>query len=169
MPKSLAEVWLTTHRHGLFEHLRGKYNRGVEPLNDPNMVADPRAEDLLLGLLRFNVGARAAVERTGLQVSHFTQRKARLAWEGQPDDTYRICIVNEYDQAAREIEDIWCKLRFVHGAPAELYEASSTEVAVALAGRIVALAKARDSLREASTWLGKSMSGESAGMGGVQL
>lgn len=154
MARTIAEIWLSTGGHGVYEHLgtvpvvRG---RRIPP---PRAIASPRAEALLCGCLAFyGEDARAGASRAGLAASYFTTFKARTFWAGNTDPAYRAYVMAEFDWAADEVLAQWCERKVTGAHDADLYDAAVTEVAEALAEHIVRLAQVRDKLVEAERLL----------------
>lgn len=153
MARTIAEVWLSTCGHGVYEHLGTVVPRPGRRTPEPRNLRDPRAEALLCGCLAFYGNyARQGAARVGLQGHDFTVTKARTMWAGGSDPAYRAFVMAEYDWAADEVLAQWCERR-VAGLEAKLYDAGATEIAEALAGHIVRLAQVRAKLAEAEQLL----------------
>jgi hypothetical protein len=153
MALTLAELWLSTGGHGVYEHLGTTPVRPGRRIPQPRAMASPRAEDLLCGCLAFyGAECREGATLAGLKTSDLTTAKARAMWDGSPSPTYRAYVMAEYDWAADELLRQWCERR-VAGLEADLYGASAAEIAEALAGHIVRLAQVRDKLIEAERLL----------------
>jgi hypothetical protein len=150
MAQTLAELWISTGGHGVYEHLREAPVRPHRATPDPQALACPRAEHLLCGCLAYyGEYARQGASRTGLTVRHFTNGKARHMWAvADSDRDYRAFVMAEYDWAAEEMLGQWCERR-ARGQPANLYDAGAAEIAEALAGHVVRLALVREKLIEA--------------------
>lgn len=150
MARTIAEVWLSTCGHGVYEHLGTVVPRPGRRTPEPRNLRDPRAEALLCGCLAFYGNyARQGAARVGLQGHDFTVTKARTMWAGGSDPAYRAFVMAEYDWAAEDVLRQWCQHKVVGTHNADLYDATVTEIAEALAGHIVRLARTRELLTEA--------------------
>lgn len=150
MARTLAEIWLATGGHGIYEHLGTAPRHRGRRIPEPRGIMAPRAEDLLCGCLAFYGSyAREGASRAGLQASHFTTAKARSMWAGGNEPAYRAYVMAEYDWAADEVLVQWCERKLAGAHDADLYDATATEVAEALAGHIARLARTRELLVEA--------------------
>jgi hypothetical protein len=150
MARTLAEIWLATGGHGVYEHLGTAPRHRGRRIPEPRGIMAPRAEDLLCGCLAFYGSyARDGAARAGLTAGDFTTAKARAFWTGGNDATYRDYVMAEYDWAADEVLVAWCERKLAGAHDAALYDATATEIAEALAGHIVRLARTRALLLEA--------------------
>lgn len=150
MARTLADVWLATGGHGIYEHLGTVAPRRGRRIPEPRAMASPRAEDLLCGCLAYYGDyARRGAAAAGLLAHHFTTAKARTMWAGGNDAAYRAYVMAEYDWAADEVLVRWCERKLAGAHDAPLYDADATEIAEALAGHIVRLARTRELLTEA--------------------
>lgn len=154
MARTVAEVWLSTGGHGIYEHLHAVPVRRGRRIPVPRAIVSPRAEDLLCGCLAFyGEYAREGAARAGLQASHFTEAKARAMWAGGNDATYRAYVMAEYDWAANEVLAQWCERKVAGAHDADLYDANAAEIAEALAEHVVRMAQVREKLTEAERLL----------------
>ena len=151
MARTIAEVWLSTGGHGVYEHLGTVRPRPGRRTPEPRGITSPRAEALLCGCLAFyGELARDGAARAGLRATDLTVAKARAMWaDGVGEPSYRAYVMAEYDWAADEVLTGWCARRVAGAYDHALYEGHPSEVAEALAGHIVRLARTRELLIEA--------------------
>lgn len=154
MARALADVWLATGGHGIYEHLGTAPVRAGRLIPEARGITSPRAEDLLCGCLAYySACARESATRAGLQVADLTQSKARAMWDGRADPDYRAYVMAEYQWAGDAVDRQWCARKLAGSHDADLYESSPAHVAEALAGHIVRLAQVRALLLDAERLL----------------
>ena len=177
----LAELWCSRASPSLFARLESRYERANEHpggvLRDPWAVCDLRAEVLLLGHLLFYEDpgwgdpTRIAAGRAGLKPWHVTDRGLRAAWaENEWSKHLRSYVIGEFYTAKEAVSELWCDGWWLgRGDRHALYDPllEPHEVPYALALRIVALARARDLVREAAQLV--SGTHVVSGIGGVEL
>ncbi len=160
---TIAELWLTAAGHSLWEHLSGEPMPWRRVVWDKTVLADPRAEALLIGLLLV-VPEETRRGAAGLRDWHFRDERAAAVWRGEKQPAYEAYALDEFGLTQSALVDEQMRLHW-NGEATPLHDAGPEEVAAALASRIMQLYEARWHIQQASALL----AGQLLGRGGVQL